>query len=326
MRARAPWVSRPYSSTLTKLDVYYPQTSQIPKSPVLFFIYGGGFNTGEKSISPKTFGLVYANVAAYFARRGHVVVIPDYRLVPHVIFPGPAEDVRDALRWVIENPECLVSEASPHPDLHNIVMLGHSAGAAHIATMLFSTDVLPADDPLRDRIEATVLESPPYDLSAMTMEWPTADIHAEYWVTLEKAKENDPWHLFQRLDDKVVAKLPRILMLEFEPEWLSDAGKVFHKEVKDRTGKDLRVVIAKGHNHISMNWALSTGEGEEWAEEVVEWLDKVRIASICVFTSRYMIYHQPVGVDRQPSESYFWITIPIRSLAFRTTAAAIQQD
>lgn len=267
-----------YSFYINQLDVYYPSTSQSPKTPILFFIYGGGFDTGEKSLSPKTFGLVYANVAAYFARHGFLVVIPDYRLVPHVTFPGPAEDVRDALRWVIENKDsCLVSKSSINPDIDGIVLMGHSAGAAHIATMLFLTDVLPKDDPLRKRIRAAVLQSPPFDLSAMTMDWPTADVHASYWCTLDKAKQNDPLHLFRRLEQDVMEQLPRILLVEgeFEPEWLIDARKAFQKEVKDRTGETLRVVIANDHNHISHNWALSTGEGEEWAKEVVEWLSRV---------------------------------------------------
>ncbi len=248
--------------------------SQSSKTPILFFIYGGGFDTGEKSLSPKTFGLVYANVAAYFARRGFLVVIPDYRLVPHVTFPGPAEDVRDALRWVVQNKGCLVSEASTNPDTDDIVLMGHSAGAAHIATMLFLTNVLPKDDPLRARFRAAVLESPPFSLSGMTTDWPTSEAHASYWGTLDKAKDNDPLHLFRRLEQEVIEKLPRILIVEgeFEPEWLIDARKVFHNEVKDRTGENLRVVIAKGHNHVSLNWALSTGEGEEWVEEVIEWL------------------------------------------------------
>lgn len=161
-------------------------------------------------------------------------------------------------------------------------MMGHSAGAAHIATMLFLPDVLPKDDPLRERIKVAILESPPFDLSAMTMEWPTADVHAKYWVTLEKAKEEDPLHLYRRLDKEFsLEKLPRLLMVEgeFEPEWLIDAGKVFHKEVEEKTGEDLRIVVAKGHNHVSLNWALSTGEGEEWAEEVIEWLKAVKEAN-----------------------------------------------
>ena len=148
---------------------------------MLFFVYGGGFNTGDRSIAPRTFGLVYACVAAFFARRGCVVVVPDYRLVPHVVFPGGAEDVRDAVRWVVAHPPCLRLDAavegaeagvgapggdSEDPALDKILLVGHSAGAAHVATMLFHHGVLPADDPLRARIRAVVLQAPPYDLDA----------------------------------------------------------------------------------------------------------------------------------------------------------------
>ncbi|KAF8966094.1 Alpha/Beta hydrolase protein [Flammula alnicola] len=220
-----------------QLDVYYPTTVTSEKTPILFFIYGGGFNTGERSISPRTFGLVYACVGAFYARRGYIVVIPDYRLVPHVHFPGPAEDVRDAVRWVVQNVEHLVSSGSPSPDTDKIVMMGHSAGAAHVATMLFHANVLAENDELRPKIIAAILESPPV----------------------------------------LIEGLPKILMVEgeFEPDWLVDAGRVFEKEVRGRTGEQLKKIVARGHNHISLNWALSSGEGEEWAEQVVEWLSKL---------------------------------------------------
>lgn len=246
----------------------------------MFFIYGGGFNTGDRSISPRTFGLVYACVGAFFARRGYVVVVPDYRLVPHVHFPGPAEDVRDAVRWAVAHPENLVGAhaGAPPADLDALVLLGHSAGAAHIATLLFHLGVLAADDPLRARIRAAVLESPPYDLSAMTPAWPTADVHAAYWRTLDEAKAHDPLHLYRRLAPSVAARLPALLMVEGErePDWLVYAGNEFSREMLEKTGEAPVRIVARGHNHISLNWALSTGEGEEWAEEVVEWLLKVR--------------------------------------------------
>ncbi|KAJ3516594.1 hypothetical protein NLJ89_g1016 [Agrocybe chaxingu] len=260
------------------LDIYYPLTSSSAKTPILFFVYGGGFDTGERSISPKTFGLVYACLAAFFARRGYIIVIPDYRLVPNVEFPGPAEDVRDAVRWVVNNAHELVSSGSPVPNLDHIVLMGHSAGAVHVSTMLFCPNVLPADDPLRPKIVAAILESPPFDLSAMTMEWPSAPTHAKYWGTLESAKANDPLHLYRRLPNEAVERLPKVLMVEgeFEPDFLIDAGDVFRKEVKERTGVQPKKIIAKGHNHISLNWALSTGEGEEWAERTVEWLKELK--------------------------------------------------
>ncbi|PPQ67774.1 hypothetical protein CVT25_009078 [Psilocybe cyanescens] len=262
-----------------QLDVYYPlEQGTREKTPILFFIYGGGFNSGERSISPKSFGLVYACVGAFYARRGYLVVVPDYRLVPNVTFPGPAEDVRDAVRWVIANAdECLVSPGSPAPDLEKIALMGHSAGAAHVATMMWYTDVLAEDDELRKRIVATIMESPPYDLSAMTMDWPTAPVHVHYWGTLELAHANAPMYLYRRLSKSFAEGLPKILMVEGEnePDWLIDAGVLFHKEVEGKTGENVKKIVAKGHNHISLNWALSTGVGEDWAEELVEWLDKL---------------------------------------------------
>ena len=36
-------------------------------------------------------------------------------------------------------------------------------------------------------------------------------------------------------------------------------------------GRKVRYDIMKGHNHISPNCALMTGEGEEWAESVAVW-------------------------------------------------------
>lgn len=206
------------------------------------------------------------------------MVIPDYRLVPNVTFPGPAEDVRDAVRWVVENPENLVSDGSPSPDTNTIAVMGHSAGAAHVATMLFHPNILTKEDELRSKIFAAILESPPYDFSAMTMEWESAPIHVRYWGTLDAAKANDPLHLYRRLPKPVLEGLPKILMVEGEkePEWLTDGGHLFHEEVRQRTGESLTRIIAKGHNHISLNWALCSGEGEEWAEEVVEWLNHVK--------------------------------------------------
>lgn len=268
-----------------QLDVFYPPAGADTElnaggnTPVLFFVYGGGFNTGERSISPRTFGLVYACLAAFFARRGCVVIVPDYRLVPHVVFPGGAEDVRDAMKWVVGNPACLQLEGAvegAEPAMDRILLLAHSAGAAHVATMLFDHSVLPAVDPLRARIRAAALQAPPYDLSAMTAAWPNASVHAAYWTSLEAAHAADPLHLYRALSEAEAKALPALLMVEGErePEWLIEAGKAFAKEVKGKIGVVPQRVMAKGHNHISLNWALSTGEGEEWGEEVMEWLKK----------------------------------------------------
>jgi hypothetical protein len=50
----------------------------------------------------------------------------------------------------------------------------------------------------------------------------------------------------------------------------------FTKLARERLGEDKVVAnVAKKHNHISLNWALSAGEGEEWGEDVAKWINAV---------------------------------------------------
>ena len=103
-----------------KLDVYAPQ-ARGALAPVVFFIYGGGWNRGERG--------EYQFVGQALASRGFVVVIADYRLVPEVTYPGFLEDSANALGWVQTN------IASYGGDPTRLFLAGHSAGAYN-ATML----------------------------------------------------------------------------------------------------------------------------------------------------------------------------------------------
>lgn len=97
-----------------KLDVYAPE-ARGTSAPVVFFIYGGGWNRGERSD--------YQFVGRALAARGFVTVIADYRLVPEVTYPGFLEDSANALRWVQDN------IASYGGDPTRLFLAGHSAGA-----------------------------------------------------------------------------------------------------------------------------------------------------------------------------------------------------
>ena len=154
--------------------------------------------------------------------------------------------------------------------------MGHSAGAAHIATMLFSPNILALVHDLRSKIIAVVLVSGPYDLGPMQADWPSASVHAQYWGSLKVAKANDPLHLFRRLEAMFIERLPKFLLVEseWEPDWLLDAGKVLQQVLTDRIHQPNEKITALGHNHISLIWALSTGQGEQWGEDVVGWYKK----------------------------------------------------
>jgi acetyl esterase/lipase len=104
-----------------QLDIYTPLTPEHDRLPVIMFLYGGSWSRGNKE--------TYMFLAEYLARRGYIIVIPDYRVYPEVKFPAFVEDGAAALAWVQQN----IAGYGGDPDA--IFLMGHSAGA-HIAAML----------------------------------------------------------------------------------------------------------------------------------------------------------------------------------------------
>ncbi|KAF4596604.1 hypothetical protein EYR40_007705 [Pleurotus pulmonarius] len=253
-----------------QLDVYYPPTPASAPSPVLFFIYGGGFTSGERTL-PAPANLGYANLGAYFVQKGFIVVVPDYRLVPHVKFPGPAEDIRDAVTWVVDNLNKSSDAGLPQAETSSIFIMGHSAGAAHTCTTAFYPGLAPAE--LKQRIKGLVLMSGAYHNFPAGTKGDFEDLKDVYWSGEEHMKKNEPLQLLQGVPDSEVAKIPSLLLVEGErePEWLQIVGEDFYKEASKR-GVHAEKLIAKGHNHISLSIALSSGQGEEWADSAAEWM------------------------------------------------------
>ncbi len=108
------------SGARQRLDVYRIRGEPGP-SPVVVFLYGGRWKHGEKRD--------YLLLATELVRRGWVVVIPDYRLYPEVIFPGWVADAATAVAWAAAHaPEF-------GGDTTRLFVVGHSAGA-HTATIL----------------------------------------------------------------------------------------------------------------------------------------------------------------------------------------------
>ena len=98
-----------------KLDVYAPEARGGGPAPVVFFIYGGGWNRGERGD--------YQFVGRALASRGFVTVIADYRHVPEGRYPEFLEDNARALKWVEDN------IAAYGGDPSRLFLAGHSAGA-----------------------------------------------------------------------------------------------------------------------------------------------------------------------------------------------------
>ena len=100
------------SENRQKLDIYQPDTPR-ENAPVVVFIYGGSWDSGNKGM--------YKFVAQNFAANGYTTVVPDYRLYPEVKYPSFLEDTAAAVAEVSKR----------YPDRPQI-LIGHSAGAYNV--------------------------------------------------------------------------------------------------------------------------------------------------------------------------------------------------
>ncbi|XP_045551379.1 uncharacterized protein si:dkey-193c22.1 isoform X1 [Salmo salar] len=114
-----------------KLDLYYSPTVGQPGSgpvPVVVFIYGGAWGSGERSI--------YCLLAMQMAKElSATVICPDYCTYPKGNVLCMVQDIADCLIWARD------SGHKFNFDKDNIVLIGHSAGA-HLAalTVLFMVE------------------------------------------------------------------------------------------------------------------------------------------------------------------------------------------
>jgi hypothetical protein len=136
--------------------------------------------------------------------------------------------------------------------------------------------LIPVDSDLRVKIKGIVLASGPYHYSGAT----DPMIFEEHWGSEENARENSAVSLlvnsFRRLPKE---KLPKILIVvaQFEPEWLMNSGIEYRRLFEWHLGDPVEINVVKGHNHSSLNHALSSGEGEEWGVQTADWIkDAVR--------------------------------------------------
>ncbi len=102
------------------LDIYAPART-CADTPVVVFFYGGGWDSGDRSM--------YRFVGASLAAHGVLTVVPDYRLFPAVRFPAFMQDAAAAVAWTRDH------VASYGGDAQRMFLMGHSAGA-QIATLL----------------------------------------------------------------------------------------------------------------------------------------------------------------------------------------------
>jgi len=232
------------------LDVYRPDG--LERAPVLVYVHGGGYSTGDRDINPE----VYGNVLYYFTRHGLLGINATYRLAPDASWPTGAEDMRGVIEWVKAH------AADYGGDPEHVFMMGHSAGATHVATYALDPRFQPAtghgldgivlvsgrytiksdpDDPSLEGIRLYFGDDPERYASRSSVTWvPDSDIPVML-VIAEYDQRNlvgTTGELFTALCERDDGRCPRLLQLRYhnhmsEIEHINTSDDLLGREILD---------------------------------------------------------------------------------------------
>lgn len=208
----------------------------------------------------------------YFAevRQRLVTIIADYRLYPHIKFPDPAVDIKDAFAFVVQHADEINADAPVQADVDNVYLLGHSAGAAIVSTMVLLPGFL--SDDLRVRVRGLVLQGGAYHYRSGE---PLTPAVASYYDTDEGRRNNEPLALLEQAPDHLIGALPPNIMMsksENEPKTIATMTDDFRTTLSGRLGHQVPLQVMKGHVHVSPYFSLFCGGGDDWAHELSSWI------------------------------------------------------
>lgn len=228
------------------LDIYEPATPAAAPRPVLVCVHGGGFIRGDKAAK--------ANAGFCFARQGFVTVAPNYRLAPESRWPSGPEDVAAVVRWLAQH----AGRFSGDP--RRIVLMGESAGAAHVAAAVllrrYGVDAAAG-------VRGAILASGPYHarlerLARAPFGVDTPDPRNDaYFGTDDQAALTDA-----SIVEQVDAKPLPLLISYAERDLLQmqvQAGELFAR-LTTQHGFQPELLCVRDHNHFSQTVALNTGD------------------------------------------------------------------
>ncbi len=221
-----------------RLDVFTPQGAS--GRPVLLFMHGGAYVGGDKHLAGSPF---YTNIGAWAARNGMVGVNMTYRLAPQAKWPAAQEDIASAIAWVRAN-------VTAHGgDAKRIYLMGHSAGASHVANYLahpqFHTKAEGAG------VAGAILVSAFYDFDKLNATQTFFQYHG-----------NDRAQYVARspLKGLMESKVPMLFAVaQYDtPDFNKQADLL--KDAFCKAGRCPRFVMLTGHSHMSEIYSVNTAD------------------------------------------------------------------
>lgn len=209
-----------------RLDAYVPDGRSLA---TLLFVPGGGFTAGGKDEHPS----FYRNVGVYFAKKGFLTFIANYRLAPECCWAEQTHDVASAVRWVGENVKRYggVEEG--------LSVIGHSAGAVNLAGFLSHPRY--EGQAVASGVRKAILISGVYRFAEQSPK--NVQLYAG---------EREAWPDRSPINHIGRCRVPLVLCAaELDPEELASSTIEFAMANARVNGHYAPMYVLPGHNHVS---------------------------------------------------------------------------
>ncbi|TGE27569.1 alpha/beta hydrolase [Hymenobacter metallicola] len=129
-----------------RLDIYAPRKRAAAPYPVVVFIHGGSWNSGNKNF--------YSFIGRRLAKQGVVAVVINYRLAPQVQVPAMADDCARAVLWTTQH----IAEYGGDPQ--RLFTMGHSAGGGLAALLAADNQLFARRGVAANPVRGAILDDP----------------------------------------------------------------------------------------------------------------------------------------------------------------------
>lgn len=224
----------------TKLDVYSNDYGQNTLKPVIVYVHGGGWCTGDKSEWSK-------DKTQLFIDNGYICVSINYRLSPSVVHPIHIQDVSNAIAWVQYN----IKKYGGDPT--KLILVGHSAGAHIVALAITNNKYLSNVGVDTNNIQvACILDAGPY---LVMNDWIYDDIkilHMIYDAIGTRDETSDVWYSFAPYNFiREDSHIPYICLVYSDDSFRYKANELFGEKLGDN-GSNYGEFILKGYSHYDV--------------------------------------------------------------------------
>jgi acetyl esterase/lipase len=238
------------------LDVYQPAVHP-GTTPIVIFIHGGAYVKGSKDE-----GELYGNIGTWFARQGMLGINADYRLAPGAKWPSAVDDVRSIVSWAKAN------AAKYGGDPNRITLIGHSAGATHVASYVFDKSLQPTDGP---GVVGAVLISGRYRVEYDPKDPNGKNMQAYFGEDVSQYPNRS---VINHINDGM--KIPVFLVVtEYDNPGLDVSGAEMFAALCKRDGTCPRFTRLLEHNHISQVAAFNTPD-EQLGRQILDFMSRGR--------------------------------------------------